>query len=164
MPTHVVPSGGKTPNASLPYESSSCTEAMNGSACFILPQGPLVGVINLLRAFRVSVTYMLAGSYALFGFRNTSGQLARRGRDIHIARYHVEDKEERTAFVAALKYLLEQVPLTCDLNALLSRWRWFAEGGVGCIGVLKDWLVAAGATILVQQGTNLTEEILTRTM
>ncbi len=71
---------------------------------------------------RTKVLHVLAGPYALFGFRNTSGQLARRGRDIHFARYHVEDKEERTAFVATLKYLLERVPLDVDLNGLLSRW------------------------------------------
>jgi DNA polymerase III delta prime subunit len=113
---------------------------------------------------RTKVLHVLAGPYALFGFRNTSGQLARRGRDIHFARYHMESKEERTAFVAALKYLLERVPLTCDLSALLSRWRWWASGSVGCIGVLKDWLVDAVAATLVQQGTSLTEDILTRTM
>src|SRR6266516_2710759 len=76
---------------------------------------------------RTNVLQVLASPYALFGFRNTNGQLARRGRDIHFARYHMENKEEHTAFVAALKYLLERVPLTCDLNVLLSRWRWFAE-------------------------------------
>jgi hypothetical protein len=110
------------------------------------------------------VLHVLAGPYTLFGFRNTSGQLARRGRDIHFARYHVEDKEERTAFVATLKYLLERVPLDVDLDALLSRWRWFAQGCVGCIGVLKDWLVDAVAATLAKSGTNLTEEILSRTM
>ncbi len=113
---------------------------------------------------RTKVLHVLAGPYALFGFRNTSGQLARRGRDIHFARYHVEDKEERTAFVAALKYLLERVPLEVDVPALLSRWRWWASGCVGCIGVLKDWLVDAVAATFVQNGTSLTEEILTRTM
>jgi hypothetical protein len=95
---------------------------------------------------------------------NTSGQLARRGRDIHFARYHVADKAERTAFVAALKYLLERVPLDVDLSAQLARWRWWASGCVGCIGILKDWLVDAVAATLVQNGTRLTEEILTKTM
>lgn len=113
---------------------------------------------------RTNVLHVLAGPYALFGFRNTSGQLARRGRDIHFARYHMEDKAERTAFVAALNYLLERVPLTCDVEALLKRWRWFAEGSIGCIGVLKDWLVDAVTATLVQGGTSLTEEILTHTM
>ncbi|GHO90189.1 hypothetical protein KSF_002370 [Reticulibacter mediterranei] len=70
---------------------------------------------------RTKVLHVLAGPYALFGFRNMSGQLARRGRDIHFARYHVDNKEERIAFVAALKYLLERVPLEVDLNASLSR-------------------------------------------
>jgi len=86
---------------------------------------------------RTKVLHVLAGPYALFGFRNTSGQLARRGRDIHFARYQVENKEERIAFVAALKYLLERVPLEVDLNTSLSRWRWWATGCVGCIGVLR---------------------------
>ncbi len=113
---------------------------------------------------RTKVLHVLAGPYALFWFRNTSGQLARRGRDIHFARYHVEDKGERIAFVAALKYLLERVPLDVDLNANLARWRWWASGCVGCIGALKDWLVDAVAATLVQKGTNLTEEILTKTM
>jgi len=113
---------------------------------------------------RTKVLHVLAGPYALFGFRNTSGQLARRGRDIHFARYHVEDKEERIAFVAALKYLLERVPLEVDLNTSLSRWRWWATGCVGCIGILKDWLVDAVAAMLIQNGTSLTETVLTRTM
>ena len=63
-----------------------------------------------------------------------------------------------------MQYLLERVPLTCDVEALLKRWRWFAEGSVGCIGVLKDWLVDAVTATLAQGGTSLTEEILTRTM
>lgn len=113
---------------------------------------------------RTHVLFVLAGPYALFGFRNTSGQLARRGRDIHFARYHVENKEERTAFVAALKYLLERVPLEVDLNVLLVRWQWWASGCVGCVGILRDWLVDAVAATLVKQGTSLTEDILTRTM
>jgi DNA polymerase III delta prime subunit len=113
---------------------------------------------------RTHVLHVLAGPYALFGFRNTSGQLARRGRDIHFARYHVEDKEERIAFMAAVKYLLERVPLAVDLHALLPRWRWWAEGCVGCVGILRDWLVDAVAATLVQKGTSLTEAILTKTM
>jgi hypothetical protein len=113
---------------------------------------------------RTNVLHVLAGPYALFGFRNTSGQLARRGRDIHFQRYHVNEREERKAFAGALQYLLERVPLSCDVDAFLKRWRWFAEGCVGCIGVLKDWLVDAVAATLVQKGTSLTEEILTRTM
>jgi len=113
---------------------------------------------------RTNVLHVLAGPYSLFGFRNTSGQLARRGRDIHFQRYHVNSSQERKAFAAALQYLLERVPLSCDLDAFLKRWRWFAEGSVGCIGILKDWLVDAVTATLAQGGTSLTEDVLTRTM
>ncbi len=113
---------------------------------------------------RTNVVHVLADPYALFGFRNTSGQLARRGRDLHFPRYHVASLEERQEFAGAVQYLLERVPLTCDVEALLTRWRWFAEGSVGCIGVLKDWLVDAVTVTLAQGGTSLTEESLTRTM
>src|SRR5947207_7053221 len=102
---------------------------------------------------RTNVLHVLAGPYALFGFRNTMGQLARRGRDIHFQRYHVNDKEERKQFVAALSYLLERVPLDVDLDTLLKRWRWFADNSVGSIGVLKDWLVDAAKATLAQGGT-----------
>jgi AAA domain len=113
---------------------------------------------------RTNVLHVLAGPYELFPFRNTSGQLVRRGRDLHFARYHVEEPEECKAFVAAVKYLLERVPLTCDLDALLARWRWFADGCVGCIGIVKTWLVDAVAATLAQGGTSLTIDQLTRTM
>jgi len=113
---------------------------------------------------RTNVLHVLAGPYELFRFRNTRGQLARRGRDLHFARYHVERTAERKEFVAAVKYLLERVPLEVDLNALLSRWRWWASGSVGCIGNLKTWLVDAVAATLAQGGTHLTEAMLTRTM
>jgi hypothetical protein len=113
---------------------------------------------------RTNVLHVLAGPYELFSFRNTRGQLARRGRDLHFARYHVERADERKEFVAAVKYLLERVPLDVDLNAMLRRWRWFAEGSVGCIGNLKTWLVDAVAATLAQGGTRLTEAMLTQTM
>jgi AAA domain len=113
---------------------------------------------------RTNVLHVLAGPYELFRFRNTRGQLARRGRDLHFARYHVEQADERKEFVAAVKYLLERVPLDVDLNALLRRWRWFAEGSVGCIGNLKTWLVDAVAATLAEGGTRLTEARLSRTL
>lgn len=69
---------------------------------------------------RTNVLHVLAGPYALFPFRNTSGQLVRRGRDLHFPRYHVEEQEERKEFVAAVKYLLDRMPLTCDLDAFSS--------------------------------------------
>ncbi len=113
---------------------------------------------SLARDSKSEVFTGLLGPYELFRFRNTRGQLARRGSDLRFARYHVERADERKEFVAAVKYLLERVPLSCDLDALLRRWRWLAEGSIGCIGNLKTWLVDAVA----EGGTRLTVAMLTR--
>jgi hypothetical protein len=111
---------------------------------------------------RTSVLHVLVGTYDLFDFRNLHGQAARRGRDIHFPRYHVDTATERPEFVGALRYLLEHVPLPCDISALLAHWRWFADCSVGCVGILKDWLVQTVAATLGEAGATLTLEALTR--
>src|SRR2546430_1146131 len=100
---------------------------------------------------RTNVLHVLAGPYELFRFRNTQGQLARRGRDLHFARYHVERAEERKEFVAAVKYLLERVPLSCDPDALLKRWRWVAasrsnRAGSGACSRVKVFATSGSQT------------------
>jgi hypothetical protein len=78
----------------------------------------------------------------------------------HFPRYHIARREERQAFVGALRYLLAQVPLTCDVDGLLTHWRWFAEGSIGCVGILRDWLVDTVAALLLAGETTLTLEAL----
>jgi len=129
---------------------------MNSPACFILPQEPLVGVTHLLRAFRLYLTYILVGNYDLYDFRNLSGQAARRGRDLHFPRYRLDSQVECEEFVGALRYLLERVPLLCELDDLLSHWRWFAEWSIGCVGTLRDWVVETVAALCEEGGTTLT--------
>jgi len=111
---------------------------------------------------RTNVLHVLVGTYDLFDFRNLHGQAARRGRDLHFPRYHVDIASERQEFVGALRYLLEHVPLTCDVSALLARWRWFADCSLGCVGILKDWLVQTVAATLGEVGSALTLEALTQ--
>jgi DNA polymerase III delta prime subunit len=109
---------------------------------------------------RTQVLHVLVGPYDLCEVRNLSGQAARRGRDLHFPRYHVARPDERQAFVGALRYLLAQVPLTCDVDGLLTHWRWFAEGSIGCIGILRDWLVDTVAALLAEGAPVLTLEAL----
>ena len=111
---------------------------------------------------RTNVLHVLVGTYDLCDFRNLHGQAARRGRDLHFPRYHVDTATERQEFVGALRYLLDHVPLPCDVNALLAHWRWFADCSVGCVGILKDWLVQTVAATLGEAGATLTLEALTR--
>jgi energy-coupling factor transporter ATP-binding protein EcfA2 len=109
---------------------------------------------------RTNVLHVLVGNYDLYDFRNLSGQAARRGRDLHFSRYHPESKTECEEFVGALQYLLERVPLNCDVRSLLSHWLWFAEWSIGCVGILRDWVVDTVAALCEEGKTTLTIEAL----
>jgi hypothetical protein len=110
---------------------------------------------------RTQVLHVLVGPYELFDFRNLNGQAARRGRDIHFPRYRMEQPDDRLAFVGAVRFLLEHAPVPCDIDAILPQWRWLAEASAGCIGIVRDWLVATVAE-LVAEGAPLTLEALQR--
>ncbi len=91
-----------------------------------------------------------------------TGQAVRRMRDQYFPRYHLDTQKECEEFVGALKSLLEHVPLTVDVPALLSHWRWFGEWSVGCVGVLGDWIVDTVDALWSAGETVLTVEALTK--
>jgi hypothetical protein len=90
----------------------------------------------------------LVGTYDLLDFRNLNGQAARRGHDLHFPRYQFQHEADRKAFQGTLHALLQQVPLDMDLQDLINHWYYFYERSIGCVGVLKDWLVRAVASSL----------------
>ncbi len=60
-------------------------------------------------------------------------------------------------FQAALLALLQKVPLNCDAETFVrSYWLYFYECSIGCIGVLKDWLLRAVSTALDEGQDTLT--------
>jgi energy-coupling factor transporter ATP-binding protein EcfA2 len=89
------------------------------------------------------VLHILIGTYDLLPFCNLDGQMARRGSEFHFARYHIENENDCQAFRNAFSSLLKQIPLQLDHDGLLQRWWYFFEGSLGCIGILKQWLVRA---------------------
>ena len=109
---------------------------------------------------RTNVLHVLVGNYEMYDFCHLNGQAARRGRDLHFSRYHLETQSECKEFVGALRYLLERVPLLCDIDGLLEHWRWFGEWSLGCIGILRDWVVETVAALCEEGGTTLTIEAL----
>ena len=125
------------------------------------PQKP-VDQLDWLKSItnRTNVLHVLVGNYDLYDFRNLSGQAARRGRDVYFPRYHLETKAECEEFAGALRYLLERVPLICDVDGLFSQWRWFAEWSIGCIGILRDWVVDTVAALCEEGATTFTLEAL----
>jgi energy-coupling factor transporter ATP-binding protein EcfA2 len=102
------------------------------------------------------VLHILIGTYDLLPFCNLDGQMARRGSEFHFARYHIENENDCQAFRNAFSSLLKQIPLQLDHDGLLQRWWYFFEGSLGCIGILKQWLVRALYRALREESLELT--------
>jgi hypothetical protein len=107
-------------------------------------------------AIETGVLHVLIGTYDLLPFCNLDGQMARRGSEFHFARYHMEDENDCQAFRNAFSSLLKQIPLQVDHDTLVQRWWYFFEGSVGCIGILKQWLVRALYRALREENPELT--------
>jgi hypothetical protein len=115
-------------------------------------------------AIETGVLHVLIGTYDLLPFCNLDGQMARRGSEIHFARYHMEDEQDCQAFCNAFSSLLKQIPLPIDHDALMQRWWYFFEGSIGCIGILKQWLVRALYRALREASTELTRSHLEKSV
>ena len=76
---------------------------------------------------RTNLLYILIGNYSLYDFCHLNGQIARRMRDEHFSRYHLDRQGEAEEFTSALKKLLEQVPLQVNIPEMVTRlpmvWR-----------------------------------------
>jgi energy-coupling factor transporter ATP-binding protein EcfA2 len=94
------------------------------------------------QAAKSSVTHVLCGTYELAPLRNLNGQLSRRSFDIHFRRYHADDEAQRDEFINVLYTFQQYLPLPKTPD-LVSRWDYFYERSIGCVGVLKDWLSRA---------------------
>ena len=101
------------------------------------------------------VLHILLGTYDLLAFRNLSGQSSRRSMDIHFARYQFQQEQDRRDFQGVLLALLQQVPLDVEVETLMQHWVYFYERSIGCVGILKDWLVRAVATALHDGSSSL---------
>ena len=86
--------------------------------------------------------HVLLGTYGLLAFRNLSAQLSRRSVDIHFPRYRADDPQDRKAFLTVLRSFEQQLPLS-EPPELVKEWEYMYERSIGCVGVLKDWLMRA---------------------
>lgn len=85
--------------------------------------------------------FVLVGTYDLTDMRNLSGQLGRRCLDVHFSRYHWTDAVEQAQFAAVVSSFAANLPV--DASILLERLDYLYERSVGCVGILKPWLVRA---------------------
>ncbi len=105
------------------------------------------------------IVHILVGTYDLLSFTRLNGQTSRRGLPIHFPRYQLQREEDCTEFQAALLALLKKVPLHTDAQTLVVKhWLYFYERCIGCVGVLKDWLLRAVSAALDEGDDTLTLE------
>src|SRR5271157_855157 len=106
-------------------------------------------------ANRTGTVHVLFGTYDLLAFRNLSGQLSRRSVDVHFCRYRAGNAEDRRTFLNILGSFERQMPLP-EAPELAANWEFLYERSIGCVGVLKEWLVRALALALSRDAAKLT--------
>lgn len=102
-------------------------------------------------ANQTKTVHVLFGTYDLLAFRNLNGQLSRRSIDVHLARYRAEDPEDRQIFINIVRSFEKELPFE-EPSELVSDWEFLYERSLGCVGILKEWLVRA-ATVVSRKGS-----------
>lgn len=113
--------------------------------------------LNVLKSLanRANTVHVLCGTYELLRIRNLSGQLSRRSLDIHFPRYDVAKAADRRTYVKILQTFTEQMPLP-EPPDLIKFWEYLYERSIGCVGILKDWLVKGLSSAIRQSDRTLT--------
>lgn len=104
----------------------------------------LIDQLDVIKSManRTQTPHVLLGTYELLAFRNLSSQLSRRSVDLHFPRYRAENDEDIQIFKNVLGTFQDQFP-TSEPPNLIQHWEFLYERSVGCVGVLKDWLMRA---------------------
>lgn len=110
-------------------------------------------------ANRTQTVHVLYGTYDLLAFRNLNGQLSRRSIDVHFPRYRAECAGDRKAFISVLRSFAQQLPLA-ETPDLMADWEFLYERSIGCVGVLKQWLLRALSSALRRGDTTLSHRCL----
>lgn len=106
-------------------------------------------------ANRTQTVHVLYGTYDLLAFRNLNGQLSRRSIDVHFPRYRAESAGDRQTYISVLRSFAQQLPLS-DPPDLANDWEFLYERSIGCVGVLKQWLVRSLSAALRRGEATLT--------
>jgi energy-coupling factor transporter ATP-binding protein EcfA2 len=141
----------------LRYRRPSAVLIDEAQHLFALASGrTLEDQFNVVKALanRCNTVHVLCGTYDLLRIRNLSGQLSRRSIDIHFPRYDVAKVADRRTFGMILQTFAEQMPLQ-EQPDLTKHWEYLYERSIGCVGILKDWLVKAFSTTVRQSAPTL---------
>jgi len=108
------------------------------------------------------VPAVLVGNYGLCVLRNQSAQLGRRTREIHVRRYDATRPCDAANFKDIVLSFQCHLPVA-EQPDLLVEWEYLYLRSVGCIGLLKQWLLDALDNAMEQDVGTLTRATLERT-
>lgn len=114
-------------------------------------------------ANRTGTVHVLLGTYELLAFRNLSAQLSRRCLDLHFQRYRADFSSDRQIFQSVLLTFQKQLPFEGTEPDLMAIWEFLYERSVGCVGILKEWLVRACVRSIRYGAATLAQEHLDKT-
>ena len=104
----------------------------------------LLDQIDIIKSLAnmTNIVQVLIGTYELIAFLNLSGQLSRRSTVIHFPRYHAEDSADIRLFGSVVLAFQRHMPFEEEPN-LLPHLEYLYARSIGCVGILKDWLLKA---------------------
>jgi hypothetical protein len=114
-------------------------------------------------ANRTATVHVLLGTYELLPFRNLSAQLSRRCLDLHFQRYRADSAADRQIFQKVVLTFQKQLPFESQDTDLHAMWEFLYERSIGCVGILKEWLVRASVRSIRHGAMALTREHLEST-
>lgn len=104
---------------------------------------------------------ILVGTYDLLHLTNLNGQLSRRSADIEFRRYRFDDPDDRHNFKGILQTFARHLPLPVKPDFVADD-QYFYERSLGCIGILKEWLVRSLADALSRDAVTIDRACLDR--
>jgi hypothetical protein len=121
--------------------------------------------LDVLKSFhtQTGITLVLTGTYDLPWNHSNNGQLNRRRTVVHLARYQYTDKAELSAFSTCASHLLKALPLPGGYPSVIDHVDTYYFGSLGCVGILKEWLLRAATRVIREERTALTADDLKAT-
>jgi hypothetical protein len=131
----------RRPQAVLIDEAQHLTKLSSGRR--------LIDQLDVIKsvANHTATPHVLFGTYDLLAFQNLNGQLSRRSFGIHFSRYHADRQDEAAVFINVIRSFSGHLPLR-NADDLTKDWEFLYERSIGCVGILKDWVVQSLAVMM----------------
>lgn len=92
-----------------------------------------------------SVKIIMVGTYDLMPLIDLGDQLCRRSKTVHFSRYNAECESD--VYKNILQTFQNHLPIA-ESPELAPHWEYFYERSIGCVGILKDWLLETLSVVL----------------